>query len=46
MEEVERNFETYLEEYCRSHHISKEVAMQEKIVQEVKKYYEESKVKP
>ena len=39
------DFEEYLERYCTKHRITPEVAKQHKLVQEVKKYYEEAGVK-
>ena len=39
------DFKEYLERYCTKHRISTEEAKQHKLVQEVKKYYEEAGVK-
>ena len=35
------DFESYLERYCRHYNITTEEAKQHRLVQEVKKYYED-----
>ena len=40
---MKTDLEIYIEKYCSKHNISPEEAIKHKLVQEVKKFYEENK---